>query len=110
MELMKAAIAHRGFAIVEVMSPCVTFNKRTTYAWFKDNVYDLAARDDYAPHDRRAAFEVLTREGAIPLGIIYREERPTFEERCNLAATPIAQLDLRSSSRDYAAIAAAYGA
>ena len=107
---MKAAIAHRGFSVVEVMSPCVTFNKRNTYAWFKENVYDLAARDDYAPHDRRAAFEVLTREGAIPLGIIYREERPTFEERCNLAATPIAQLDLRSSSRDYAAIAAAYGA
>jgi 2-oxoglutarate ferredoxin oxidoreductase subunit beta len=107
--LMKAAIAHRGFSIVEVMSPCVTFNKHNTYAWFRDNVYDLAARDDYAPHDRRFAFDVLTRDGAIPLGIIYRENRPTFEDRTGLPELPIARLDLRSSAREYAAIAREYG-
>src|SRR5450631_3802130 len=108
-DLLTAAIAHRGFSIVEVMSPCVTFNKRNTYAWFKENVYDLAAREDYAPRDRRTAFDVLTREGAIPLGIIYREDRPTFEDRCGLPNAPLARLDLRSSAREYAAIARGYG-
>jgi 2-oxoglutarate ferredoxin oxidoreductase subunit beta len=108
--LLTAAIAHRGFSIVEVMSPCVTFNKRNTYAWFKENVYDLAACADYAPEDRRAAFEALTREGAIPLGLIYREERAPFEERCGLPAAPIARLDLRSPAGDYAAIAREYRA
>jgi 2-oxoglutarate ferredoxin oxidoreductase subunit beta len=107
--LLTAAIAHRGFSIVEVMSPCVTFNKHNTYAWFKEHVYDLTARDDYAPRDRRTAFDVLTREGAIPLGIIYREDRPTFEDRCGLPNAPLARLDLRSSAREYAAIARGYG-
>jgi len=106
--LMTAAIAHRGFSIVEVMSPCVTFNKHNTYAWFRENVYDIAERDGYAPTDRGAAFDALTRDGAIPLGIIYRENRPTFEDRCALPDLPIAQLDLRSCAREYAAIARDY--
>jgi 2-oxoglutarate ferredoxin oxidoreductase subunit beta len=107
-ELIKTAIAHRGFSIVEVMSPCITYNKVNTYAWFKDNVYDVAAREDYAPHDRAAAFGVLTREGAIPLGIIYRDERAPFEERCGLPAEPIVKLDLHNPTRDYAELAAKY--
>jgi len=106
--LMAAAIAHRGFSIVEVMSPCVTFNKHNTYAWFRANVCDIAERDDYAPTDRGAAFDALTRDGAIPLGIIYRENRPTFEDRCGLPDSPITQLDLHSSAQQYAAIARAY--
>jgi 2-oxoglutarate ferredoxin oxidoreductase subunit beta len=105
---MKAAIEHRGFSIVEVMSPCVTFNKHNTYAWFREHVYDLAERDDYAPHDRRAAFDVLTREGPIPLGIIYRENRPTFEDRTGLPELPISRLDLRSCAPEFAAIARGY--
>jgi 2-oxoglutarate ferredoxin oxidoreductase subunit beta len=107
-ELITAAIAHRGFSIVEVMSPCVTYNKTNTYAWFKDNVYDLAARNDYAPSDRGAAFEALTRDGSIPLGVIYRDERAPFEERCGLPADPIAKLDLRVCARDYARLADGY--
>ena len=39
--MIKAAIEHRGFSIVEVMSPCVTYNKINTYAWFKENVDDV---------------------------------------------------------------------
>jgi 2-oxoglutarate ferredoxin oxidoreductase subunit beta len=107
-ELIKSAVAHRGFSIVEVMSPCVTYNKINTYAWFKENVYDVAARDGYAPHDRCAAFEVLTREGPIPLGILYRDERAAFEERCNLPAEPIAHLELRGLTSRFAQIAAQY--
>jgi 2-oxoglutarate/2-oxoacid ferredoxin oxidoreductase subunit beta len=106
--LLRAAVEHRGFSIVEVMSPCVTFNKHNTYEWFKENVYDLTARADYDPLDRRAAFDVLTRDGGIPLGIIYREQRPTFEERCGLPAVPIARLDLRAPDLDYTAIARKY--
>src|SRR5450631_632047 len=106
--LFRAAVEHRGFSIVEVMSPCVTFNKHNTYEWFKENVYDLTARHDYDPLDRRAAFDVLTRDGGIPLGIIYREQRPTFEERCGLPAAPVARLDLRAPDLDYTAIARKY--
>jgi 2-oxoglutarate ferredoxin oxidoreductase subunit beta len=106
--MIKAAVEHRGFAIVEVMSPCVTYNKINTYAWFKENVEDLTVRDGYAPNDRLAAFEALTRDGNIPLGIIYKEDRPTFEDRTGLPEMPIARLDIRRPTADYAAIQAAY--
>ncbi|GAC1421505.1 MAG: 2-oxoacid:ferredoxin oxidoreductase subunit beta [Candidatus Velthaea sp.] len=107
-ELIKTAIAHKGFSIVEVMSPCVTYNKINTYAWFKDNVADLTAREGYAPSDRLAAFDALTREGPIPLGVIYENQRATFEEQSGLPVPPIARLDLRSSGPQYAALQAAY--
>ncbi|GAC1574126.1 MAG: 2-oxoacid:ferredoxin oxidoreductase subunit beta [Candidatus Elarobacter sp.] len=107
-QLIKAAIEHRGFSIVEVMSPCVTYNKINTYAWFKENVDDVTARTDYAPSDRLAAYDALTREGQIPLGVIYRETRPTFEDRTGLPAEPIAHLDVRTPHPNYAAIQEAY--
>ncbi|MFN2460453.1 MAG: 2-oxoacid:ferredoxin oxidoreductase subunit beta [Candidatus Velthaea sp.] len=107
-ELIKAAINHRGFSIVEVMSPCVTYNKFNTYAWFKENVEDLARRADYAPADRLGAFNALTREGPIPLGIIYRTDRATFEEQSGLPAASIAKLDIRAPRSDYASLQAAY--
>jgi 2-oxoglutarate ferredoxin oxidoreductase subunit beta len=106
--MIKAAVEHRGFAIVEVMSPCVTYNKINTYAWFKENTEDGTLRDGYAPNDRLAAFEALTTDGKIPLGIIYKEDRPTFEDRTELPEMPIAHLDVRTPHADYAAIQAAY--
>ena len=102
--MIKAAIEHKGFSIVEVMSPCVTYNKINTYAWFKEHVGDLAATDGYAPGDRSVAFDVLTREGPIPLGIIYEEQRPTFEDRTGLPELPIAHVDLSAQRGAYAAM------
>jgi 2-oxoglutarate/2-oxoacid ferredoxin oxidoreductase subunit beta len=106
--MIKAGVEHRGFAIVEVMSPCVTYNKINTYAWFKENVEDVTGREDYAPNDRAAAFAALTREGDIPLGIIFKEERPTFEDRSGLPDLPIAHLDLHADRKRFAAMQAAY--
>jgi 2-oxoglutarate/2-oxoacid ferredoxin oxidoreductase subunit beta len=106
--MIKAGVEHRGFAIVEVMSPCVTYNKINTYAWFKENVEDVTGREDYAPNDRAAAFAALTREGDIPLGIIYKEDRPTFEDRTGLPEAPIARLDLHADRARFAAMQAAY--
>ena len=89
-------------------SPCVTYNKINTYAWFKEKVDDVTARADYAPADRLAAFDALTREGEIALGVIYREDRPTLEDRTNLPAMPIAKLDLAANRDRYAPMMAAY--
>jgi 2-oxoglutarate ferredoxin oxidoreductase subunit beta len=93
-ELLKAAVRHRGFSVVEVMSPCVTFNKINTYAWFKENVHDIAADAEYDPSDRTHAFDVLTRTGRIPLGIVYREERPTFEDLSHIPEQPLVRQPL----------------
>ena len=107
-ELLKIAIEHDGFSIVEVMSPCVTYNKINTYAWFKENTYYVDEAPGYDPGDRSHAFDVLLDEGKIPLGILYRDGRPTLEALMNLPERPLAALDLNSSKADFASLLRAY--
>jgi 2-oxoglutarate ferredoxin oxidoreductase subunit beta len=78
-EIMKKAIQHRGFALVDIFQPCVTYNKINTYRWFKENTYYLD--EDYDPTDRVAAFSKALETKRLPLGVIYTDGgRPTFEE------------------------------
>jgi 2-oxoglutarate ferredoxin oxidoreductase subunit beta len=78
--IMKEAIGHKGFALVDILQPCVTFNKINTYEWYRQRVYRLGT--EHAPEDRGAAFQKALEWGErIPLGVIYRNRRPTFEER-----------------------------
>jgi len=78
--MMKEAINHKGFALVDILQPCVSFNKVNTYEWYRQRVYRLGGEHD--PSDRKAAFAMALEWGdKIPLGIIYRNNRPTFEER-----------------------------
>jgi 2-oxoglutarate/2-oxoacid ferredoxin oxidoreductase subunit beta len=79
-ELIKDGIRHPGFSVIQVMSPCVTFNKINTYQWFKDNVYDVEELGDYDTSDRGRAFNTIMAEGKIALGVLYREIRPTLED------------------------------
>lgn len=98
-ELIKEAVRHPGFAVVEVISPCVTFNKVNTYKWFKENVYHVEDIADYDVHDRSRAFTTLMQPGKIPLGIFYRELRPTLEDlslgadRPAITTLPIERVD-----------------
>lgn len=78
--LVAGAIAHRGFALIDVFSPCVTWNKVNTYAWFRERVYDLA-EEGHDPQDWNAAMDKAMEFGdRIPTGLVYRADRPTFEE------------------------------
>ena len=107
-EMMKAAVRHRGFSVVEVMSPCVTYNKTNTYAWFKDNVEDVGRDETYDPRNRSRAFDVLTRGGKIPLGVIYREERPTFEELSRIPELPVAKAPISGMAQELRRLQEAY--
>ena len=78
-ELMYQAIAHMGFALVDILQPCVTFNKKNTYQWYGENTYRVPPEHD--PADRERAFALSLSWGErIPVGILYRRERPCFEE------------------------------
>jgi 2-oxoglutarate/2-oxoacid ferredoxin oxidoreductase subunit beta len=77
-DMMKQAITHKGFALLDIFQPCVTYNKVNTYQWFKQRVYSLDA--SYDPSDRVAAFAKALEFGdRIPLGVIYRSERRTLD-------------------------------
>ncbi len=78
--LMKGAIEHKGFALVDVFSPCVTYNKHNTYPWFRERVYKLED-DKHDPSNFQAAMEKAFEWGArIPIGLFYTVERPTYED------------------------------
>jgi len=80
-ELYKQAIQHKGFAIVDVFSPCVTYNKNNTYPYFKERVYKLEDEN----HDR-SNYEAAMKKAAewgtrIPIGVFYANaDRPTYDE------------------------------
>jgi 2-oxoglutarate ferredoxin oxidoreductase subunit beta len=79
-EIMKAAILHKGYTLVDILQPCVSFNKVNTYEWYRQRVYHIGPEHD--PEDRPKAFELSLEWGdKIPTGIIYRNERLTMEER-----------------------------
>lgn len=79
-DLIKAGITHQGFALIDILQPCPTFNRKNTYNWYRERIYKLGA--DYDPADKLAAFAKAQEWGdRIPIGVIYRAERPTFEEQ-----------------------------
>ena len=81
--LIKQAIRHKGFALIDILQPCVSFNRKNTFSWYQDRVYQLAGETGYDAGDKLAAFAKAQEwgENKIPVGVIYRVRRPTFEER-----------------------------
>ncbi|WXR61103.1 thiamine pyrophosphate-dependent enzyme [Peptostreptococcaceae bacterium AGR-M142] len=74
-EMMKAAILYDGYALLDILQPCVTFNKINTFKWYKDRVYKLG--DDYDPYDINLAFKKSMehlKSNKIPIGIIYKNK------------------------------------
>ncbi len=78
-EILKKAITHKGYALVDIFQPCVSFNKINTHQWFKDNTYYLD--DSHKLGDRTAAFEKAIEKEKLPLGIFYiNPDKTAFEE------------------------------
>ena len=79
-ELIEKAISHRGFSFIDVLQPCISFNKLNTFKWYSERVYRMDA-DEYPLDDRVRAFERSLEWGErIPLGIFYAKEKPVFED------------------------------
>lgn len=102
-DILKAAILHRGYSLVDILQPCVTFNKVNTYQWFKENTYYLEEAHD--PANRQEAFRKATERGKMPLGILYLiKGKPVFED--NLPAHQGGPVPLYRRERDMAKVAA----
>ncbi len=78
-DLMLQAVRFKGFALVDILQPCITYNKKNTYQWYGRMAYKIPPEHD--PTDRMKAFALaLEWEERIPLGVLYRSVRSTFEE------------------------------
>lgn len=78
--LIEAALSHRGSSLVEVLSPCVTHNRVNTYDWFKSRLLRAESEPGHDPTDRRKAWALLDDAERLSVGLIYKEEKPPFEE------------------------------
>lgn len=98
-ELYKKAIAHRGFALLEVLQPCVSFNKVNTYQWYQKRVYKVEETNDYDPQNELWAYQKAKEWGdRIPVGVLYNKPRPILEEAFPvLAAGPLARQEVKRS-------------
>jgi 2-oxoglutarate ferredoxin oxidoreductase subunit beta len=96
-EMIQKAIAHKGFSLVDVLQQCPSFNKVNTLAWYKERCTLLP--EDHDPTNWEAAMKVASEWGErIPIGVIYQNDRPPFEESFSvLAEGPAAKRESRES-------------
>jgi 2-oxoglutarate ferredoxin oxidoreductase subunit beta len=86
-ELIAGGLAHKGFALIDVFSPCVTYNKVNTYAWFKERTYKLED-EGWDPSDAARSLEKAFEWGepranggeGIPLGVLYKDLQAIYED------------------------------
>ena len=79
--MIKAGIEHKGFSIINILQPCVTFNKINTYQYYLQRVYKLDV--NYKKDDFKIAVQksLEMNEEKFPLGVIYQVEKPSFTDQ-----------------------------
>ncbi|MEO0115663.1 MAG: 2-oxoacid:ferredoxin oxidoreductase subunit beta [candidate division WOR-3 bacterium] len=80
--LIQEGIRHKGFSLIDILQPCVSFNKVNTFKWYKYRIYKLEEEPKYDPTNRILALQKSQEWGdRIPIGIIYRSNRKSFNEQ-----------------------------
>jgi 2-oxoglutarate ferredoxin oxidoreductase subunit beta len=100
-ELIAKALEHRGYSLVDILQPCVTFNRKNTYNWYRERVYKVE-ETNYDPTDRVAAFRKALEWGdRIPTGVLFQTQLPTYEEQvAALQGDPVAGRRLEKLTQD----------
>lgn len=79
--LIEQGIRHPGFALINIFSPCVTFNKVNTYEWFRERLTKLDDLPYYDPADRSAAWRAISEYNGLITGLLYQNtDRPAYQE------------------------------
>ncbi len=86
-DLIAQGISTPGLALIDILQPCVTFNKVNTWQWYRQRVYKL---EDHQPDNRQKAMELARQWGErIPLGVIYKSGRPSPTPKDNLVTAEL---------------------
>ena len=78
--LMKQAIEYKGYALVDILQPCVSFNKTNTFAWYNQRVYELDESYD-CKNKITAMQKAMEFDDRIPIGLLYREDKATYHQK-----------------------------
>ncbi len=79
-EVIKQAIAFKGYALVDFLHPCVTFNKLNNIKWYREHTKPL---EDHDTGSYEAAYSKARETDPMWLGVFYNKEFETFTERCH---------------------------
>jgi 2-oxoglutarate ferredoxin oxidoreductase subunit beta len=99
------ALDHRGYGLVDVLQPCVTWNRSYAYAYYRERVYKLEEEEGYDTSDHAAAWEKAHEWGErIPIGIFYKDESlPSYEEQVSaLQVGPLVEQPLGTLTAEQA--------
>lgn len=101
--IIEAGIKHKGFSLINVFSPCVTYNKINTYDWFKENLTKLADIEGYDPSNRMQAMQTLMEKNGLVTGLIYQNaNQPSYQELVhNYSEEPLSHADLKISEEKF---------
>ncbi|WP_088041150.1 2-oxoacid:ferredoxin oxidoreductase subunit beta [Bacillus sp. EAC] len=79
--LIEQGINHKGFSLINVFSPCVTYNKVNTYDWFKENLVKLSDVEGYDPSNKEMAMQTLMQNKGLVTGLIYQnKDQKSYQE------------------------------
>lgn len=92
--LIQKGIEHPGFSLINVISPCVTYNKVNTYDWYKKTLENLDEDSDYQANDRSVALAKLHQTEELVTGLIYQEASTPYEALIpGFRTTPVVKQD-----------------
>lgn len=106
-DMMAQAIRHKGFAVVDILQPCVSFNSVNTYAWYQQRIRRIDEKHDPANREQALALSHIWGD-EIPIGVFLREERPTFADSLiqlkdgPLATRPLGPVDITGLMQELA--------
>lgn len=89
-KIIKQAVNHRGFSLINILQPCVTFNKINTYQYYLQKTYQLAT--DYKKDNLELALQKALEQNQerFPLGVIYQIIKPTYTDQLTqLKSSPL---------------------
>jgi 2-oxoglutarate ferredoxin oxidoreductase subunit beta len=100
-KIIEQAILHKGYALIDIFQPCVSFNKTNTFAWYRDNTYSLENKEVNDSLD--TALQIAQETDPYTLGILYQKKgKKTFEENSSIYQTnPIPLIERK---RDLSAV------
>lgn len=101
--LIEEGLKHKGFSMINVYSPCVTYNKTNTYDWFKEHLVNLDDEEGYDSSNRMMAMQRVMEAEGLVTGLIYQnKERPGYEELIpGFQETPIVKQDLKLKREEF---------
>jgi 2-oxoglutarate ferredoxin oxidoreductase subunit beta len=85
-DLLEEALRFRGFALVDILQPCIAWNRINTYQFYNERVYKLGEAS-HDPTDLAAAYKRAEEwYERIPIGVFYRVDRPTYGDNFSVLA------------------------